>query len=296
MPEGVVLSAWERVSLARNLARPHTLDYIAELITGFVELHGDRHYGDDLALTGGIGSFRGRTVIVLGHQKGTNTHENLERNFGMPRPEGYRKSLRLMRQAEKFGLPVLTFIDTPAADPGLGSEERGQSVAIAENLLAMASLRVPTIACVIGEGGSGGALAIGATDRILMLENAIYAVASPEACATILWKDASKAPDAAERLRITAADLLGFGIIDEIVPEPVPAHEQPGPTIQRAGDAIERHLIELEAIAAEGPAGIDTLLDRRYAKYRGIGRWLDEGNALIGANGAQTAPTSELSH
>jgi len=273
------LSAWDRVQLARNPARPHALDYINELVTDFVELHGDRLFGDDHALIGGIGEFRGRAVIVLGHQKGANTRENIERNFGMPRPEGYRKALRLIRQAEKFNLPVLTFVDTPAADPGLGSEERGQANAIAENLIAMAAMRVPAIATVVGEGGSGGALAISIADRILMLENAIYAVASPEACATILWKDAAQAPAAAEILRITAHDLHGFGIADEVIPEPVAAHLQPSATIQRAGDAIERHLCDVEQTIAT--MGIDTLVASRYAKYRGIGRWVDNGETML---------------
>ena len=268
------LSAWDRVQLARNAARPHALDYINELVSDFVELHGDRLFGDDHALIGGLGSFRGRTVIVLGHQKGANTRENIDRNFGMPRPEGYRKALRLVRQAEKFGLPILTFIDTPAADPGLGSEERGQANAIAENLIAMAAMRIPAIATVVGEGGSGGALAISIADRILMLENAIYAVASPEACATILWKDAAQAPAAAEILRITAHDLHGFGIADEVIEETIPAHEQPAATIRRVGDTIERHLLEVEASITE--KGIEALVAARYAKYRRIGRWIDQ--------------------
>ena len=279
------LSAWDRVQLARNAARPHALDYINELVGDFVELHGDRLFGDDHALIGGIGTFRGRSVIVLGHQKGANTRENIERNFGMPRPEGYRKALRLIRQAEKFNLPVLTFIDTPAADPGLGSEERGQANAIAENLIAMAAMRVPAIATVVGEGGSGGALAISIADRILMLENAIYAVASPEACATILWKDAAQAPAAAEILRITAHDLLGFGIADEVIPEPVAAHLQPTATIQHTGDAIERHLSAVEQTIAT--MGIETVVATRYAKYRGIGRWVDSGETIL-RNGAST--------
>jgi acetyl-CoA carboxylase carboxyl transferase subunit alpha len=268
------LSAWDRVQLARNAARPHALDYINELVSDFVEVHGDRLFGDDHALVGGIGSFRGRTVIILGHQKGSNTRENIDRNFGMPRPEGYRKALRLVRQAEKFHLPILTFIDTPAADPGLGSEERGQANAIAENLIAMAAMRIPAIATVVGEGGSGGALAISVADRILMLENAIYAVASPEACATILWKDAAQAPAAAEILRITARDLHGFGIADEVIEETVPAHEQPAATIRRVGDTIERHLLEVEKTIAD--EGIEALVAARYAKYRRIGRWIDE--------------------
>src|SRR5918994_1609072 len=221
------LSAWERVKLARHAGRPHTLDYIHELFTGFVELHGDRAFGDDMALIGGIGTFRGRSVLVLGHQKGANTRDNLARNFGMPRPEGYRKARRLVAHAEKFALPIITFIDTPAADPGIGSEERGQGTAIAESLLAMAGLRVPIVTAVIGEGGSGGALAISLGDRLLMLENAVYAVASPEACAAILWKDASFAGEAAETMRVTALDLQRFGIIDELIAEPVPAHVAP---------------------------------------------------------------------
>lgn len=276
------ISAWERVLLARNATRPHTLDYINELVRDFVELHGDRHFGDDQALVAGIGDFRGHPVMVVGHQKGANTRENLVRNFGMPRPEGYRKALRLMRQAEKFSLPLLTFIDTPAADPGLGSEERGQAVAIAENLLAMASLKIPTIAVVIGEGGSGGALAIGVTDRILMLENAIYAVASPEACATILWRDAAQAPAAAETLRFTAADLLEFGIVDEIIPEARPAHEEPGTTIHQVGDAVERHLLELLPSMGSN-AAIQQMLETRYDKYRRIGRWTEGETSTLDA-------------
>lgn len=275
--------AWERVLMARTPTRPHTLDYIRELITDFVELHGDRLFGDDSAIVAGTGAFRGRPVMVMGHQKGANTRENLDRNFGMPRPEGYRKSLRLMKLAEKFKLPILTFIDTPAADPGLGSEERGQATAIAENLMAMAALRVPTIATVIGEGGSGGALAISVADRILMLENAVYAVASPEACATILWKNVAAAPAAAEILRVTAADLHGFGIADEIIAEPQPAHELPGPTIQRVGDTIERHLNELLATFDDEIRGTECLMNARYAKYRSIGRWTEAQESLIAA-------------
>ncbi len=273
------LTAWDRVQLARNATRPHSLDYIRGLVHGFVELHGDRVFGDDHAIVGGIGSFNGRTVIAMGHQKGTNTRENIDRNFGMPKPEGYRKALRLMRIAVKFKLPVLTFIDTPAADPGLGSEERGQATAIAENLIEMAAMRVPSIATVIGEGGSGGALAIGVADRILMLENAIYAVASPEACATILWKDAAQAPQAAEILRITARNLKDFGIADEVIEEPVPAHEQAAATILRVGEAIERHLSEVER--SVGELGIDSVVETRYKKYRQIGRWMDDSEGSI---------------
>ncbi len=273
--------AWERVQLARKADRPHSLDYVNALINGFVELHGDRRHSDDPAMIAGIGAFNGRTVMAIGHQKGSNTRENLDRNFGMPNPDGYRKALRIFRHAEKFGFPLICFIDTPAADPGLGSEERGQATAIAENLLALASLRVPSVGVVIGEGGSGGALAISVTDRLLMLENAVYAVASPEACAAILWKDSNAAPQAAEALKLTAQDLKRFGIIDEIVPEPEPAHDASDATIQRTGEAIERHLGEIEAIA-DRPAGIDRLLELRYEKYRGIGAWVDEQEELIG--------------
>jgi acetyl-CoA carboxylase carboxyl transferase subunit alpha len=272
--------AWERVLLARNPARPHTLDYISALITGFVELHGDRHFRDDPALIAGVGSFFGRTVMVIGHQKGSDTRENLARNFGMPKPEGYRKALRLMRHAEKFGFPVLMFVDTPAADPGLDSEERGQATAIAENLLALASLRTPTIATVIGEGGSGGALAISVADRLLMLENAIYAVASPEACAAILWKDSNRAPEAAEALKLTAQDLKRFGIIDEIIPEPEPAHDDCDAVIERVGAVIDHHLSALEQQVATND-GIRHLLDARYRKYRGIGAWMESRSELI---------------
>lgn len=275
VPEPVVRrTAWERVKLARHPERPHTLDYLAEITADFVELHGDRTFGDDQALVGGLARFRERSVLVLGHQKGGNTRENLERNFGMVRPEGYRKAERLLRHAEKFALPILTFIDTPGAEPGVGSEERGQATAIAESLLTMAGLRVPIVAVVIGEGGSGGALAIGVADRILMLENAVYAVASPEACAAILWKDTARAPEAAETMRITAEDLARFGVIDEVIPEPTPAHERPRETIAAVGAALARHLDDLLAAFPNGAA--DALLEARYAKFRRIGVWREE--------------------
>ncbi|HEU0114304.1 MAG TPA: acetyl-CoA carboxylase carboxyltransferase subunit alpha [Thermomicrobiales bacterium] len=271
------LSAWDRVRIARHPERPHTLAYIRELTTDFVELHGDRAFGDDRALIGGLANFRGRTVMALGHQKGENTKENIERNFGMARPEGYRKAERLLRHAGKFGFPVIAFIDTPGAEPNIGSEERGQATAIAESLLMMANLRAPSIAVVIGEGGSGGALAIGVADRIVMLENAIYAVASPEACAAILWKDAAKAPAAAETMRITARELAALGIVDAIVPEPAPAHEQPRPTIQATGDAIARLLDELLAVfPIDDQAGVERLREARYRKFRRIGAWRQE--------------------
>lgn len=271
------LSAWDRVLLARNPNRPHTLTFIRALCEEFVELHGDRLAGDDSALVGGVASFRGRTIMLLGHQKGESTRENLERNFGMPRPEGYRKALRLMRQAEKFGMPLVTFIDTPGADPGLASEEHGQAFAIAESIATMTALTTATIAIVIGEGGSGGALAIGVADRVLMLENAIYSVASPEAAAAIIWKDASRAPDAAAAMRVGAADLLSFGLIDEVVPEDPPAHEDSLKTIVATGDAIERHLLDLDETLRRGVAGDRALLDARYAKYRAMGDWHESG-------------------
>jgi acetyl-CoA carboxylase carboxyl transferase subunit alpha len=268
------LTAWDRVKLARHPDRPHTLDYIDELTTDFVELHGDRVFGDDHALIGGLANFAGRTVIVIGHQKGRDTRENIYRNFGMARPEGYRKAERLMRHAAKFGLPVVTFIDTPGAEPGIGSEERGQSTAIAESLLTMAGLRTTIVAIVIGEGGSGGALAIGVADRVLMLENAIYSVASPEASATILWKDAARASDAASSMKITALDLYGFGMIDEIVAEEHPAHERPREVMSAAGSAIRRHLGDLHA-QVQQENGMDELVQHRYEKFRRIVAWTE---------------------
>ena len=271
------VSAWDRVKLARNPKRPHTLDYLHDLVSDFVELHGDRAFGDDHALIGGIGTFGGRTVMILGHQKGSDTRENLKRNFGMARPEGYRKAERLMRHAEKFRMPVITFIDTSGADPTLGSEERGQAIAIAESLVTMAGLRVPIVATVIGEGGSGGALAIGVADRVLMLENSIYSVASPEGSASILWKDASKAPEAAERMRITAHELLAFGIIDDVIAEPEPAHENPRATIQAAGREINRQLSALiEEFPLHDEAALDRLVAARYERFRAIGSWQED--------------------
>ncbi|MCC6792837.1 MAG: acetyl-CoA carboxylase carboxyltransferase subunit alpha [Thermomicrobiales bacterium] len=270
-----VPSAWERVKLARHPNRPKTLDYLDELMADFVELRGDRSFGDDQALIGGLARFGSRTVLVIGHQKGRDTRENISRNFGMAKPEGYRKAERLMRHAEKFGIPVITFIDTSGADPTIGSEERGQGTAIAESLLTMAALETPVVAVVIGEGGSGGALAIGVADRVLMLENSVYSVVSPEGCASILWKDAGKAPEAAETMRMTAPDLMAFGIIDELIEETTPAHEQPRAAIKAVGNAISRHLDELTAIASV-PGGIQVLLDNRYQKFRQIGAWREE--------------------
>ena len=271
------VTAWDRVKLARNPKRPHTLDYLHDLVGDFVELHGDRTFGDDQALIGGIGKFDGRTVMILGHQKGSDTRENLKRNFGMARPEGYRKAERLMRHAEKFRMPLITFIDTSGADPTLGSEERGQAIAIAESLVTMAGLRVPIVATVIGEGGSGGALAIGVADRVLMLENSVYSVASPEGSASILWKDAGKAPEAAERMRITAHDLLEFGIIDELIAEPKPAHENPKVAIQATGETIKRHLHELiAAFPLHDDEALDRLVAGLFTRLRSIGSWQEE--------------------
>jgi acetyl-CoA carboxylase carboxyl transferase subunit alpha len=267
-------TAWDRVKLARHPGRPHTLDYVEALTKDWIELHGDRSFGDDQALIGGLATLGSRTVMILGHQKGVDTQENIERNFGMARPEGYRKAERLMRHAERFGFPLVTFIDTPGAEPGIGSEERGQATAIAESLLAMADLAVPSVAVVIGEGGSGGALAIGVADRLLMLENAIYAVASPEACAAILWKDAGRAAEAAETMRITAADLAAFGIVDEVVPEPAPAHERPQEAIRTTGETLARHLDDLLALyPSRDPRAVDDLRAARYERFRRIGAW-----------------------
>ncbi|MBM4125262.1 MAG: acetyl-CoA carboxylase carboxyltransferase subunit alpha, partial [Nitrospira sp.] len=215
------LTPWQRAQIARHVQRPSVLDYIQACCRDFVELHGDRAFADDRAIVGGFARFNDRSVLVLGHQKGKTLKERMQRNFGMPNPEGYRKALRLMRLAEKFKRPILTFIDTPGAYPGIGAEERGQAEAIARNLLVMSQLRVPIVSVVIGEGGSGGALALGVADRVLMLEHAIYSVISPEGCAAILWDDPAKAPDAATALKMTATDLLELGVIDEVIPEPV---------------------------------------------------------------------------
>lgn len=269
------LTPWDRVQRARHPQRPHTLDYVFGLFEDFVELHGDRRFGDDAAMVGGMATFGERTVMVIGHQKGRDTRENMKRNFGMPHPEGYRKAQRLMRHAEKFGLPVVCFIDTPAADPNKESEERGQANAIAEGILTMTALRTPIVATVIGEGGSGGALAISVADRLLMQENGYYSVASPEAAASILWRDAGRAPDAARALKLTAQDLHALQIIDEIVPEPAGgAHGDPQAAITTLGGRIAAHLDELCALP------LATLLERRYAKYRAIGRFHEVSRSL----------------
>jgi acetyl-CoA carboxylase carboxyl transferase subunit alpha len=268
-------ATWTRVQIARNPERPHALDYFKHLFSDFVEMHGDRRFGDDGALVGGVAEFEGRSVVALGQQKGRDTKENIARNFGMPTPEGYRKALRLMQQAEKFGFPLICFIDTPGAYPGLQSEERSVAQAIAENLLVLSQLRVPIISVVIGEGGSGGALAIGLADRILMLENSIYSVASPEASASILWRDAAKAAVASSTMKITAPDLHSFGIIDEVIPEPPGgAHTDQSATMDAVRDVLLRHLSELEAgLYPNDPSAIERLLAARYQKYRAIGIW-----------------------
>ncbi len=246
------LTRWQRVQLARHPQRPYTLDYLKRIVPDFIELHGDRGFADDNAILCGFGRLGGRSVAVVGHQKGRDTKENIKRFFGMPHPEGYRKALRIMQMASRFGLPVVTFIDTPGAYPGIGAEERGQFEAIARNLREMARLEVPLIGVVIGEGGSGGALAIGVTDRLLMLENAIYSVISPEGCAAILWRDRARAPDAAEALKITSRDLEELGVIDEILPEPLGgAHRDPDQTALTIEEAVLRHLAELDALSPE---------------------------------------------
>ena len=262
------LSAWQVAQLARHPQRPYTLDYLGELLTEFVELHGDRSFADDPALIGGIGRLDGQPVMVIGHQKGRTTKEKLDRHFGMPRPEGYRKALRLMQMAEKFRMPILTFIDTPGAYPGVGAEERGQSEAIASSLYLMAGLRTPIIGVVIGEGGSGGALAIGVGDRLLMLQYAVYSVISPEGCASILWKSAEKAEEAAEAMRITADSLNEFGLIDEILPEPLgAAHRNPSATAEVIRNALLKHLEELDRL------DIDQILESRQRRLAGFGQF-----------------------
>lgn len=260
------LSPWQRVQVARHPKRPYTLDYIKLIMEDFIELHGDRSFGDDRAVVGGLGRLDGLKVMVVGHQKGRSTQEKLERNFGCAHPEGYRKALRLMKMAEKFDLPVVSFVDTPGAYPGIGAEERGQAEAIAYNLREMSLLSVPIVVVIIGEGGSGGALGIGVGDRILILENAYYSVISPEGCAAILWKDRAMAQDAASALRLTARDLEEFGIIDEIVEEPLGgAHRGHEEMARRVKEAITRHLGELSSRSKEG------LLQERYEKFRKMG-------------------------
>ena len=264
------LSAQQKVQLSRHPGRPYMLDYIRLLTEDFMELHGDRSFHDDPAIVGGLARFDAWEVLVLGHQKGRNTKENLHRNFGMARPEGYRKSTRLMRLASRYRRPILCFIDTPGAYPGLGAEERGQAEAIAKALQVMASLDVPIISIVIGEGGSGGALALGVADRILMLEYSIYSVISPEGCASILWRDPSKVPEAAAQLKLTAQDLVELKICDEIIPEaPGGAHRDVAVTASQIRIALKRHLRELSALSAS------ELVERRYQKFRAMGAFID---------------------
>jgi acetyl-CoA carboxylase carboxyl transferase subunit alpha len=262
------LSPIERVQVARHPRRPYTLDYLEIIFTDFVELHGDRAFRDDASIVGGWARLDGETVMVIGQQKGRDMKENLARNFGMPHPEGYRKSLRLMKLAEKFGRPLVTLIDTPGAYPGLGAEERGQAEAIARNLREMAALRVPSVAVIIGEGGSGGALAIGVADRVLMLENAVYSVISPEGCAAILWKSGAEREKAAAALRITAQDLHALGVIDEVIPEPAGgAHSKWEETAAALREALVRNVSELRELP------VDALRSRRWEKYLAMGEW-----------------------
>jgi acetyl-CoA carboxylase carboxyl transferase subunit alpha len=264
------LTPWQVVQLSRHPARPYTLDYIGALMTDFVELHGDRQFRDDPAIVAGIARFDGAPVMVIGHQKGRNTRENMHRNFGMSGPEGYRKAKRLMEMAGRFGLPILTFIDTPGAYPGIGAEERGQAEAIAKNLEVMAGLPVPIISVVIGEGGSGGALALGVANRILMLQFSVYSVISPEGCASILWKDGSKAPQAADVLHLRARDIYELKVADELIPEPPGgAHRDPKLAAQNLGEALRRHLAELRAMSTEDR------LEQRYRKYRSTGVFVE---------------------
>jgi len=260
------LSPWQKVQLARHPLRPYTLDYIGMIMSDFVELHGDRLFSDDKALVCGLAKIEKNKVLVMGHQKGRDTKENLKRNFGCAHPEGYRKALRLMQLAEEFGLPVVIFIDTPGAYPGIGAEERGQSQAIALNLREMICIATPIVSIVIGEGGSGGALGVGVADRVSVLENAYYSVISPEGCAAILWKDGTKAPQAAEVLKLTGQDLLKMGIIDEVIPEPLGgAHRDPQKTAQNIKEVVLRNLRDLENLDKE------ELLKLRYKKFRSIG-------------------------
>jgi acetyl-CoA carboxylase carboxyl transferase subunit alpha len=264
------LTPIQRVMVARHPRRPYPLDYLSTIFTDYVELHGDRLFRDDPAIVGGWARLAGISVMVIGHQKGRDTKENLKRNFGMAHPEGYRKALRLMKLAAKFGAPVITLIDTPGAYPGLGAEERGQSEALARNILEMAALPTPIVAVVIGEGGSGGALALGTADRILMFENSVYSVISPEGCAAILWKDGSQRERAADALKLTAADLLKFKLIDEIIPEPLGgAHLDPDATGEALREALIRHVNELRKVRPE------KLVRRRADKYGAMGAYTE---------------------
>ena len=265
------LNRWQKVQVARHQERPYTLDYVGALMTDWVELHGDRAFSDDAAIVAGFATFAGRSVAVIGHEKGRDTRERIRRNFGQPRPEGYRKALRIMKLAEKFGRPVLTFVDTAGAYPGIDAEERGQAEAIARNLFEMAHLAVPIVVTITGEGGSGGALALGVGDRVFVLEYGTYSVISPEGCAAILWKDQERKAEAAEAMRLTAPDLFAMGIVDAVIPEPLGgAHTDPEATCQRVGEAIGHALSELERLS------VQDLLARRYQRFRSLGAF-DEG-------------------
>jgi acetyl-CoA carboxylase carboxyl transferase subunit alpha len=261
------MTPWQKTQVARHPQRPHCLDYVAALITEFVPLSGDRKYANDEAIVGGFGRFRGESICIIGHEKGSTTETRLKHNFGMARPEGYRKAVRLMEMAERFDIPVVTFVDTAGAYPGIDAEERGQAEAIARSTEACLNLRVPNVSLILGEGGSGGAIAIATANRVLMLEHAIYSVISPEGAASILWRDSTKAQDAATNMKITAQDLIRFGVIDEIVPEPAGgAHRDPTGTIAAAGDAIDRALGSLRGL------GGDAVRQQRWDKFLAIGR------------------------
>lgn len=264
------LTPWQRVQVARHPQRPYSLDYIRLLTDKFIELHGDRAFSDDKALIGGIASFQGDSIMIIGHQKGRDTKENLMRNFGMPHPEGYRKALRLARLAEKTGVPIVCFIDTPGAYPGVGAEERGQAHAIAENQMFFSKLRVPIIVVVIGEGGSGGALGIGVGDVVMILEHAYYSVISPEGCAAILWKDRAKAPEAATALKLTAQDLTGLGIVNRIIPEPLGGAHR---SLKEMANTLKKYLSEeLEKLKNKSQ---DQLVAERYQRFRNLGKFTE---------------------
>ena len=281
------LTPWQRVQLARHPQRPYTLDYVGMLLADFVQLHGDRLFSDDRALIGGMGRFEGRACLVLGHQKGRDTKENLMRNFGSANPEGYRKALRLMRLAEKLHLPVLVLIDTPGAYPGIGAEERGQAHSIAHNIREMARLRTPVYVCVIGEGGSGGALGIGVGDWVAMLENAYYSVISPEGCAPILWRDRARAPDAAQALKLTSSDLLQLRVIDEVIEEPLGgAHRDAELVGQHLRASILRFLKRADATP------LDALLAQRYERFRSIGAFASRQQTVFTPPTPPPSPSS----
>ena len=266
------LTDWQRVQIARHPSRPYTLDYINMMTSEFIEIHGDRLFADDLAFVGGFAKLNGHRIVIMGHQKGRDTKDNIRRNFGCAHPEGYRKAMRMMRLAEKFGLPVVVLIDTPGAYPGVGAEERGQAQAIAENLMDMAQLKTPIVATIIGEGGSGGALGVAVADRVLILQNAYYSVISPEGCASILWRSSTKAPEAANALKLTGEHLLKFGIVDEVVPEPEGgAHRDPEAIAAQLKKSILKNIKELTPLSSE------QLLEQRYEKFRRMGHFVTAG-------------------